>query len=124
MPLLLLLLFLCCASVCVAQKDGGVRSTGVVRELPRKGQSGVQAYAVSTQKKNENEGWELIRIEALTENLDEHSLLCSKVNETKHEEKVKRENRFGEDDGRAEHTKVTVEDDKKCGYERLPLEER
>ncbi|ORC81278.1 surface protease GP63, partial [Trypanosoma theileri] len=53
-----------------------------------------------------------------------HSLLCSKVNETKHEEKVKRENRFGEDDGRAEHTKVTVEDDKKCGYERLPLEER
>ncbi|ORC89828.1 uncharacterized protein TM35_000113620, partial [Trypanosoma theileri] len=29
MPLLLLLLFLCCASVCVAQKDGGVQSTGV-----------------------------------------------------------------------------------------------
>ncbi|ORC82020.1 surface protease GP63, partial [Trypanosoma theileri] len=98
--------------------------TGVVRELPRKGQSGVQAYAVSTQKKNENEGWELIRIKALTENLDEHLLLCSKVNETKHEEKVIRENRFGEDDGRAEHTKVTVEDDKKCGYKRLPPEER
>ncbi|ORC89814.1 putative surface protease GP63, partial [Trypanosoma theileri] len=74
--LLLLLLFLCCASVCVAQKYGGVQSTGVVRELPRKGQSGVQAYTVATQ---ENGGWELIRIEAFTRDLEDTSKYCTKA---------------------------------------------
>ncbi|ORC81275.1 surface protease GP63, partial [Trypanosoma theileri] len=52
-------------------------STGVVRELPRKGQSGVQAYTVATQKKNENERWELIRIEAFTEDLEDKSRYCT-----------------------------------------------
>ncbi|ORC89827.1 surface protease GP63, partial [Trypanosoma theileri] len=78
MPMLLLLLFLCCASVCVAQKDGGVQSTGVVRELPRKGQSGVQAYTVATQKKNDKE-WKLIRIEAFTKDLEDKSKYCTKA---------------------------------------------
>ncbi|ORC87128.1 surface protease GP63 [Trypanosoma theileri] len=122
MPLLLLLLFLCCASVCVAQNDGGVQSTGVVRELPRKGQSGVQAYTVATQ--NENEGWELIRIKALTENLTEHLNLCGKVKEIKQEEKEKREEVNGADYGQAENTKVSLADDKKCDYKRASEEER
>ncbi|ORC87027.1 surface protease GP63, partial [Trypanosoma theileri] len=57
-----------------------VQSTGVVRELPRKGQSGVRAYTVATQKKNENEGWELIRIE-VSKDLENASEYCRKVNE-------------------------------------------
>ncbi|ORC87085.1 surface protease GP63 [Trypanosoma theileri] len=80
MPLLLLLLFLCCACVCVAQKDGGVQSTGVVRELPRKGQSGLQAYTVSAQEKDDKE-WKLIRIKAFTKDLDNKSRYCTKVDD-------------------------------------------
>ncbi|ORC87084.1 surface protease GP63 [Trypanosoma theileri] len=80
MPLLLLLLFLCCACVCVAQKDGGVQSTGVVRELPRKGQSGVQAYTVSAQEKDDKE-WKLIRIKASTKDLEDASRYCTKIGE-------------------------------------------
>ncbi|ORC89692.1 surface protease GP63 [Trypanosoma theileri] len=67
--LLLLLLFLCCASVCIAQKDGGdAPSTGVVRELPRKGRSGVQAYTVATSKR------QLIRIKTSMEDLKDNTL--------------------------------------------------
>ncbi|ORC80669.1 surface protease GP63, partial [Trypanosoma theileri] len=54
-----------------------VQSTGVVRELPRKGQSGVQAYTVATQ---ENEGWELIRIEVSTRDLKNKSRYCNEEN--------------------------------------------
>ncbi|ORC89830.1 putative surface protease GP63, partial [Trypanosoma theileri] len=53
-----------------------VQSTGVVRELPRKGQSGVQAYTVAT---DENEGWKLIRIKAFTKDLENKSRYCTKV---------------------------------------------
>ncbi|ORC87026.1 surface protease GP63, partial [Trypanosoma theileri] len=53
-----------------------VQSTGVVRELPRKGQSGVQAYTVATQ---ENEGWKLIRIKAFTRDLEDTSRYCTKA---------------------------------------------
>ncbi|ORC89831.1 surface protease GP63, partial [Trypanosoma theileri] len=54
-----------------------VQSTGVVRELPRKGKSGVQAYTVATQ--NENEEWKLIRIKASTKDLDNKSRYCTQI---------------------------------------------
>ncbi|ORC89678.1 uncharacterized protein TM35_000112120 [Trypanosoma theileri] len=75
--LLLLLLFLCCASVCIAQKDGGdAPSTGVVRELPRKGRSGVQAYTVATSKR------QLIRIKTSMEDLKKKTKYCTKKKDT------------------------------------------
>ncbi|KAH9600278.1 Peptidase M8 [Trypanosoma melophagium] len=92
MPLLLLLLFMCCASVCVAWDDGvqrcmfeeminksGVQSTGVFRELPRKGQSGLQAYIVATRERNgeKDKEWELIRIVASTDDLENSSRYCT-----------------------------------------------
>ncbi|ORC86994.1 surface protease GP63, partial [Trypanosoma theileri] len=44
--------------------------------MPRKGQSGVQAYTVSTEK---NEGWELIRIEVFTKDLEDASKYCTEA---------------------------------------------
>ncbi|EKF29185.1 surface protease GP63, putative [Trypanosoma cruzi marinkellei] len=82
LPLLLVLLLMCCASGCIAavpalehrrafdetmKRRSGPLSTAVVREVPRKGQGAMQAYTVATQ--DENIGWVPIRIKVFTDEL-------------------------------------------------------
>ncbi|EKF38847.1 surface protease GP63, putative, partial [Trypanosoma cruzi marinkellei] len=83
LPLLLVLLLMCCAIECIAavpaleyrrgldetmMRRNGPLPTAVVREVPRKGQGAMQAYTVAVQ--DDNSDWEPIRIKVFTEDLE------------------------------------------------------
>ncbi|KEG15352.1 surface protease GP63 [Trypanosoma grayi] len=90
----LLLLVVCCASVCLAAepyqctfddvvKRGGPQTIAVVKEVPPNGQNGWQAYTLSATVGEESE-WKPIRILVSTEDLKDPTKYC---NETTPEEK-------------------------------------
>ncbi|ORC92213.1 leishmanolysin [Trypanosoma theileri] len=89
---LLLLVLLCCTAGCLAtiphhsmygetsQKN---RPTGVVREIPRRGQGAVQAYttsaAIDSSDSKDNKNFEPIRIKAYTRDLNDPSKYCTRA---------------------------------------------
>ncbi|KEG08395.1 surface protease GP63 [Trypanosoma grayi] len=82
--LLVVVVVVCCANGCLAsdlrrclfdelRRKSGAQPLAVVREVPRKGQSGWQAYTLSGGEKT----WAPIRIKAFTEDMNNQSQYCN-----------------------------------------------
>ncbi|ORC92214.1 leishmanolysin [Trypanosoma theileri] len=94
---LLLLVLLCCTAGCLAaiphrcihgEISRKNRATGVVREIPHRGQGAMQAYTASaaiTEEEKNKLNWAPIRIKAFTRDLDDPSKYCSGIGEVRYD---------------------------------------